>query len=152
MSDKEQNLIDEAKRLLDESADNLDTQVLTGLARARIAALERQQAERKPWLLWSGLSSAAVATLAVLIFWQQPQNQESTNYVADMGILAAEESLEFYDEMEFYQWLSEVADEEDGHSDSVGDGPAVVSAAIDWRSDAGERSAERGVARISGRI
>lgn len=117
MNDKqEHDLVASAKRLLDQATDDLDPTTLAKLQQARKRALARKES-RFSWIFrplplagacGSVLTAAALALLLVL----HPSDQEEieNNLVADLGIITAEESVEFFEDIEFYQWLSTIDD------------------------------------------
>jgi hypothetical protein len=117
MNDKQEHeLVASAKRLLDQATDDLDTTTLAQLQQARQSALARRES-RQSWIFrplplagacGSVLTAAALAILLVL----HPSDQEEieNSLVADLGIITAEESVEFFEDIEFYQWLSTIED------------------------------------------
>jgi len=129
MMDKERQFLENARQLLDESVHDLDGATRSKLAQARNAALESRHRSRRRLLTWgtpaAGLAAAALVGVLVLRTPSVPIEESS---VADLDILTSEESLEFYEDIEFYEWLSEVAENENdlsGDGDSV---PAPVAA------------------------
>jgi hypothetical protein len=108
--------IAQARRLLDESADGLDAAALSRLNRARQAALEpRLRRARQPWLLPAGLAGACAMLLVVAIWAPHhaaPVAGEGTRVAASNttsaetnDALGGDDSLEFYQDLEFYAWL-----------------------------------------------
>ena len=51
---------------------------------------------------------AAVAVLAVFLWWHEPAGHLPP--MEDLELLAAPESVEFYAELDFYLWLSDLPD------------------------------------------
>jgi hypothetical protein len=112
-----------SRELLQQSAEQLDGTTRSRLTQARHAALDAiKQRQRKGmggyWLLPA--TGAAAAVVAVL-FVQQPAPEQvaittptsSPVAVIDaMDIVTAEDSLEFYRDVDFYAWLDSVIDEE----------------------------------------
>jgi hypothetical protein len=104
---------DRARVLLDESADGLDAATLSRLNRARQAALAQRRPARRQWALPAGLASACVLLLAVLtwhsygptvgVSLENPLAR--TAAPGDLDLVASEDSLEFYQDLEFYAWL-----------------------------------------------
>lgn len=117
MNDEQENaLVAAAKQRLDQATDDLDNATLSRLQQARKHALARRES-RASWIFrplpmagacGSVLTAAALAILVVL----HPSGQEEieNNLVADLGIITAEESVEFFEDIEFYQWLSTIDD------------------------------------------
>ena len=108
--------LDRARRRLQRSTEELDPDTLRRLRQARAAALG--QADRKAptrWMPWGGAALAASLALAVLLWQPWAGPPESPAALEDLELLAAEENLELYEELEFYLWLeSEGLPEESG--------------------------------------
>lgn len=119
MSEQEEKFVRDARRVLDDSLGDIDGLTSARLTAVRLRALE--QAKRKPrrWLLWGSLPAGLVAALLLFLLWPSaPLHQVTEPDPADLNILTASEPLEFYQEdMEFYQWVSEVLDHENELSD-----------------------------------
>jgi hypothetical protein len=101
------NLEDKSRELLLQSADRLDGRTRSRLTQARHAALAVAQQRRMalPWLLPAG-ATAAAAIVAVLVA-RGPEPEQQTA-VDELDIVTAEDSLEFYRDVEFYAWLDTV--------------------------------------------
>jgi len=101
--------LDQATTLLDESAKGLDASTLSRLNRARQAALQQRQRARR-WALPAGLVSACVLLLA-LFTWhgylpsESPDSPLVSHAEGDLDLVSSEDSLEFYQDLEFYAWL-----------------------------------------------
>jgi len=109
---------------IDAEVDNLDFNITSKLAAARYRVLSQENAarpRRKPsnkWLTPTAFAStAAVAALALLVGNQfiktdagplVPGVQISSNdLMEDMHILSANDDIEFYQSMEFLEWMDE---------------------------------------------
>ena len=105
------------KVLLDESADGLEAATLSRLNRARQAALERvrPRAARR-WFLPAGLASACGLILAVAVWHARapadaarlpelPISASASSNGADIDLVSSDDSLELYQDLEFYAWL-----------------------------------------------
>lgn len=102
-----------AGALLRESAEQIDAATASRLNRARQAALAQmpRRRSRATWLV-PALSTAAVGALAVGLWLNRsggpgvpaaaPVAVESA---ADMDLLLADDSLEMFEDLEFYAWL-----------------------------------------------
>lgn len=104
-SDNRKDFTSTAKQAFEASIDQLDADTVSAIARCRRYALE-QPAARTAWLL---LPAGAVATLALavgLYFSVSLQNANGLN-AEDLEMLSSSESLEFYEDLEFYRWLDE---------------------------------------------
>jgi hypothetical protein len=102
----------QVRKDLDQSCAALDGQTLSRLNRIRHTALERKTARhRSPLLLpFGGLVTASVLVFAVMLNDTPPEPTEGVPAAAeqleDMDLLSASEGLDFYEELEFYQWLA----------------------------------------------
>ena len=102
--------VGQAKAVLDESAEGLDAATLSRLNQARHAALSGRPA-RQHWFVPAGLASACVLLLAVLT-WHAYRPMSSDDAVfpkaatsGDIELVSSDDSLEFYQDLEFYAWL-----------------------------------------------
>ncbi len=116
----EEQLLFQAKSLLENNTEHLDMQTTMSLERARTAALDTTPKshvvamgdslilesgwQKKGLILAAGLL-LIVATMLVL------NNRNASKVIlaepmySDIEILGASESLDFYNDLEFYQWL-----------------------------------------------
>jgi hypothetical protein len=108
--------LEQAKSLLDESARDLDAATLSRLNRARQASLQlRTPRVRRSWLMPASVASACVLLMALAV-WQRPFLSSQPGGVTtmknpvglsdgDADIVSSEDTLEFYQDLEFYAWL-----------------------------------------------
>jgi hypothetical protein len=109
--------IGRARTLLDESVDGLDAATLSRLNRARQAALAqvRPRAARR-WFLPAGLAGACVLLLAVAAWHSHvpgaaarlpelPLTAAASPNGSDIDLVSSDDSLELYQDLEFYAWL-----------------------------------------------
>jgi len=92
------------RRLLDEDLETLDKETRGRLATARKHATSRAGRRRltPAWALAAGIAGAALA-LALLL----PGGRgEDGTPLEDLDILVNGDAIEFYEELEFYDWLS----------------------------------------------
>jgi len=109
----------QARQLLDESAEGLDAATLSRLNRARQAALAaRARRSPRPWLLPAGLAGACAMLLAVAI-WRPHHAAPSAadpgghpaiaageaNVAGATDTVVGDDSVEFYQDLDFYAWL-----------------------------------------------
>jgi hypothetical protein len=105
-----------AQTLLRERAEQLDGATRSRLTQARhaaLAAIERRRSTRY-WLLpATGVAAAAVIALVLTnqSAHQTAERVAATAAVDEMEIVTADDSLEFYRDVDFYTWLA-VIDED----------------------------------------
>jgi len=109
-SAEEQRFVAGVRQQLDRSCDALDGHTLSRLNRIRHAALERKQ-RRAPRLLlpFGGFVTACVLVLTVMTFapGTAPDGGAVAPALEDLDILTSSDSLDLYEDYEFYQWLAE---------------------------------------------
>ena len=116
MSDTRENDFERrAQNLLRARAEQLDGRTQSRLTQARHAALNAiNQRHRTIWYWLAPLSGATVTAViaAVLFFNPMKHHSEPAVTAADeLEIVTAEDSLDFYRDVEFYAWLDSVLDE-----------------------------------------
>lgn len=104
-NDNEQAFINKAKEAFDTSIESLDENTLSAITRCRQHALEKPSGKRA----WVMLPAGALATLALVVALYFSVSSQNTNGLEadDLDMLSSSESLEFYEDLEFYQWLDE---------------------------------------------
>jgi hypothetical protein len=128
-----------AQALLRDSVEHLDGRTLSRLTQARHAALEAAKGRSLlgswggwNWKLLAPISMAAAAMVLAMTLTMNPSqhtlqstimannlSDESANDLPDkLEIIAAEDSLEFYRDVDFYAWLDAELDE-DGNAAPV---------------------------------
>jgi len=100
----------DARARLDESAQSLDAATLSRLNRARQAALAQRQSRglRGWWLPAAGLATSGALVLAV-VAWYPPGHLPAPAVPVHPSVpdaeIAADDGIEFYQDLEFYAWL-----------------------------------------------
>lgn len=119
----EEEFVDKAKIILDQQADELDSNVLARLNQARYRALHPEDVMIEPrgrsWFAWGGVGGIATASL-VAVFWlfnpstplKAPGNNEVQEYaaVSDVPLIEdaiSNEDIAMLDNIEFIAWLME---------------------------------------------
>ena len=104
-----------AKADFDSSVDALDAATLSRLNRARHAALAELQQPTTQWRRWVPAAGLAAVALVAVMIVQDPAgiNGPPPTAVADMEILLGEDSIEMFEELEFYSWLDVMEQEDD---------------------------------------
>ncbi|RKZ37442.1 MAG: hypothetical protein DRQ37_01865 [Gammaproteobacteria bacterium] len=95
------------RRDLDEAVDHLDAATLAELARARRRALGAAQRPRWNWTQQGIPAGAIAAFMAAAIgmgMWQSAPD-EGVAPAQDIELLSSSESLDLFEQLEFYQWL-----------------------------------------------
>lgn len=110
---------DQARGLLDESAQALDAATLSRLNRARQAALAQRPARRRNVWVWlpAGFAGACALLLAVGV-WHAPAPTSSpsqpvqaavgggeTVNANDLELISSGDNLEMMQDLDFYAWL-----------------------------------------------
>lgn len=99
-------LLAHIKNILDESEQQLTPETLRRLQQARVLATQHQPAT--PW--WVNATSigvtAGIGLLAVNLWLNHPLPRSNLPF-EDVELLSGEQNLEFYRELEFYQWLED---------------------------------------------
>jgi hypothetical protein len=125
MTDKPENAqwVNEARALLDASVQELDGATVARLARARRAALF--QSRRPTWANWrswwlplTGFAAAGAIALALGIghlhrVSGNPGAQATSAGAADIDASASDDTIDLYQDLEFYAWL-DARDDTDG--------------------------------------
>ena len=117
MNDQKDQFEQRAQTLLQASAEQLDGQTRSRLTQARHAALDAlKKPQTKVWYwLTPATGAAAAAVLAVMLTVKPVHhgNMQTTAVTAadELEIVTAEDSLEFYRDVEFYAWLDTVLEE-----------------------------------------
>ena len=102
----EQAMLDKIRAGLDQSSQQLDPQTRRALQASRQAALAQLQKPR--WFLQPVAGVAVAASAALLVFAVlilQTNDSVMIHHAEDMSLLSSGEDLEFYENLEFYQWL-----------------------------------------------
>lgn len=102
--------IERAVALLDESTDALDAATLSGLNRARQAALAQRRPRLSVWMIGSGFVGAALALVLALGLSKHPapppmSAPAAIEQVIDVDVLASDDNLDLYENLDFYAWL-----------------------------------------------
>jgi glutamine synthetase adenylyltransferase len=121
--ESEQAFLEAVKAGLDKAEDAVDDLTLMRLRQLRKQALQSVSESSAPAVVlreqwWMPLTSvAATVLIAVLGFHMTTQitstvapQDDTFSALEDMQILGAEQSLDFYQDLEFYQWLDEQKD------------------------------------------
>jgi len=115
MKKSDERITQEAKTLFDASVDKLDGATLSTLNQSRQRALAEAHARPTQWLRWvPAAGMAAASLLVVMMILPDPANiRPVPAEVADMEILLGEDSIEMLEDLEFYEWIDMLEQEND---------------------------------------
>lgn len=119
--DRETAFVEKVLSTLDKSAHDLDPKTLSRLRLIRREATAKSSTWTGRWLglgpLFrfpaAGIATAGVILLATFFYLANPFGTGIHNGFEDSEILVTTDNLEFYDDLDFYSWLTEEA----GHSE-----------------------------------
>lgn len=107
---QDRQFAEQAKELFDGSVERLDAATLSRLNKGRHAALDELTGTRpgQHWLRWIPATGVAAAVLVTVMVMRGPDTTDiSVNPLtaSDFEILMEDESLEMFEDLEFYSWL-----------------------------------------------
>ena len=101
--------VTDARALLDASTQSLDAATLSRLNRVRQAALAQRRRKSRTWWLPAASLAASCALVLAVAAWYPHQRggvAPATRAAAtDAEVAAADDGIEFYQDLEFYAWL-----------------------------------------------
>ena len=109
----EREVVEIARGALDRSIGELDNRTAERLRRIRLAAVAEAEAVKPPWFAvhrWvtaGGVAAFAALVLAVSLWVSVPRQIQPPGQVDDIDILAANDHLDIYEDMDFYRWLAD---------------------------------------------
>jgi hypothetical protein len=115
---EEQEFLEAARKTLDCGTDNLEASICNRLTRARNVALDqgRSRSSSRWWWMAAPVTAGLVIVVMTASFYFRGERAGELGpaaEVADLEIVTALESPEFYANLDFYQWLAVG----DGHAD-----------------------------------
>jgi len=110
MDTNDKKLITNITKKLTDSIDDIDSVSVARLQAARKSALEYATMSKKNHFFQNNrmlfATSSALATVFVVVIIVFSMNsQPELNIMEDLTLLSEKETFEFYEEMDFYQWL-----------------------------------------------
>jgi hypothetical protein len=102
-------LVAAAKRLLDQTVQDLDQKTILLLQRARLKALDSVSSPRS-WLQWAGGMALASMVALALTLWIWPSvegNHSHLPLLEDLELMQSSENIELSEDLEFYDWLAD---------------------------------------------
>ncbi len=114
MTEKEREVafVKQVKSTLNESDERLDASTLSRLAQVRNQALGGYNARRTRFLVRYKtpviglITTTAVLLVVTSLLLKAPVSVQSYGDPADVEILASAEQLDFFEELDFYSWLT----------------------------------------------
>ena len=100
--DREEELLRQVRRTLDESVERMDAATASRITQARHAALKTGPALKSLWLPTAAAVAASAAVVAVIVA-RAPD--ETAPVLEDIELIAAPDELDLYRDLEFYAWL-----------------------------------------------
>jgi hypothetical protein len=108
--DGNEQIVDKAKALFDDSVDSLDAATLSRLNQGRhraLAELERGSSTGR-WLRWAPATGIAATVVLAIVVMRGPDGVDALEgpvTASDFEMLLGEDSLDMLEELEFYLWL-----------------------------------------------
>jgi len=108
-----EDTLNKVRTLLDQSVERLPQGVLSSLKQGRIRAVElADKREARFWGFPEWVTTGRVASIAILIvavsLWISPVGNQLTGVPGDdLDVVAINEQLDLYEDLEFFMWLSE---------------------------------------------
>lgn len=106
----DEDFLKRARQTLDRAADDIDELTAARLRAARLRALDAAPRRRPAWLAVTGSAVAAglVAVVAGTLWFATPAPQPMPLADADdLEMLTLIENPEFFEELDFYDWLTD---------------------------------------------
>ncbi len=110
--DNEDKLTRNIKQTLDDSVASLDGNTLSRIRQIRGQAIDKAiDKTDTPQSNWSIIMSGALATACVMVFavmilLKSPVSNHAVP-LDDLDLISSSESLELYEDLEFYEWLED---------------------------------------------
>ena len=113
MSKQDENKFEtNIKQTLDKSVDNLDANTQSRIRQIRAQAVEKagttSQANWFP-VMTGALATACVMVFAIMLLIKSPETNIQLLPVDDLELISSSDSLEFFEDLEFYEWLEDDA-------------------------------------------
>lgn len=111
--EKDKALVDTAKKLFDDSVEQLDAATLSKLNQARQRALAEagKATPRHAWSRWAPATGVAAAAAVAIFVLQQPGLDNvvvAPSTASDFELLLDEHELDMFEELEFFALLDEL--------------------------------------------
>jgi len=110
--EQEKRLLEKAKSLLSEAAENLDSQTKRRLERIRLDALSSAEAKearffpRPRWVTAGAFAAAGMAAVAVFFWLRTSTGDFPDKHIEDFEMITSTENMDLYENLDFYRWLA----------------------------------------------
>ena len=110
--EQEKRLLEKAKSLLSEAAENLDSQTKRRLERIRLDALSSAEAKearffpRPGWVTAGAFAAAGMAAVAVFFWLRTSTGDFPDKHIEDFEMITSTEDMDLYENLDFYRWLA----------------------------------------------
>lgn len=107
-TEKDKAFLETAKYLLNERAEAIDPKTRSRLRKGRYAALQSLSSRKPISWMWpaTGIAVTCTVVLAFFLILKEPGAKEVLSNMEDIELLASSAPIEFYDDLEFYNWLA----------------------------------------------
>ncbi len=105
----EQELVTQIREALDDSVERIDAETRHKINAARQKALAQQKQSTFFALRWgtAGIATALSIFIAILIIKTQLPGSIEEEDIEAIELMAAQDTFDMYEELEFYTWLAE---------------------------------------------
>jgi len=110
--DNEDKLARSIKQTLDDSVESLDGNTLSSIRQIRDQAIDKAidkvagKHSNWPIIMSGALATACVTVFAVMVLLKSPASNQAIP-LDDIDLISSSESLELYEDLEFYEWLED---------------------------------------------
>lgn len=106
----EKELTARSKALFDDSVERLDAATLSRLNQGRQKALQeiRETGSAGEWARWVPAGGLAAAAVVAVVVWQGApveHDAPAAGTATDFEIMLSEDSLDMFEDLEFYSWI-----------------------------------------------
>ena len=106
---KNEEFVSKARDLFDDSVEQLDAATLSQLNQGRHRALAELDTARPlgQWLRWAPAAGIAVVAVVAVMIMNEPMSTVTDEPItaSDFEMLLEDDSLELFEDLEFYTWL-----------------------------------------------
>ena len=111
VNDREKQLLEKARGLLLDAAENLDSQTRQRLERIRLDAISKAEGKEARffpqwrWVTVGAISATAMVVLAIFFWLRTSPGDFPGKHIEDFEIITSNEQIDLYENLEFYRWL-----------------------------------------------